>query len=192
MDILSLKFIWAVSARINVMGSYSQWWSVVTRIWIQIVVVASSAILTTELSHYYCLANFDLKPSPLAPNSFVALKQVLILALWQSLFNFSNQLHTSATFCLCHTWYSLHKTFTSTLSAIGSRFTPSPDYNLSHAISKRLPAATMTRPHSTVAGYSYTSRPINMRHREKMIREPMPSIPKTHMPHSAQRNQGIF
>lgn len=75
--------------------------------------------------------------------------------------------------------------------ALGSRYSPSRmSFHRSQPISRRVPAATMTRPYTAAAAYTYTSQPVNLgRNRDKAIWEPTATIPKTHMPHSAQKNQ---
>lgn len=77
--------------------------------------------------------------------------------------------------------------------ALGSRFSPGSGANtfgLTGSVSRRLPAATMKRPMTAAAAYTYTSTPVQSHHRvDKEAWEPVPSIPKSHMPHSAQLKQ---
>ncbi|XP_013408913.1 CAP-Gly domain-containing linker protein 2 isoform X2 [Lingula anatina] len=63
-------------------------------------------------------------------------------------------------------------------------------YHLSHRVSNRIPAATMTRPYTSMSQYSYYSTPISSEYaldRDSFISSP--SIPKIHMPHSALKRQ---
>lgn len=60
---------------------------------------------------------------------------------------------------------------------------------LRHSVGNKIPAATMTRSKSSMSAFNYTSRPI---HSEYDIEDDFisyPSIPKSHMPYSALRNQ---
>ncbi|XP_067946016.1 dynactin subunit 1-like [Watersipora subatra] len=69
--------------------------------------------------------------------------------------------------------------------SIGSR-----SFGLSGSVSRQLPAATMKRPMTAAASYTYTSEPIQChKQRDEESWEPVASIPKTHMPFSAQRAQ---
>ena len=48
----------------------------------------------------------------------------------------------------------------------------------------------MKRPMTAAAAYTYTSSPVQSQHRlDKEAWEPVASIPKSHMPHSAQLKQ---
>ena len=80
--------------------------------------------------------------------------------------------------------------------ALGSRFRPSgggggyPAFGLTGSVSRQIPAATMKRPMTAAAAYTYTSSPVQSQHRlDKEAWEPVASIPKSHMPHSAQIKQ---
>ena len=80
--------------------------------------------------------------------------------------------------------------------ALGSRFRPSgggggyPAFGLTGSVSRQIPAATMRRPMTAAAAYTYTSSPVQSQHRlDKEAWEPVASIPKSHMPHSAQLKQ---
>jgi hypothetical protein len=60
---------------------------------------------------------------------------------------------------------------------------------LRHSVGNKIPAATMKRSKSSMSAFNYTSRPI---HSEYDIEDDFisyPSIPKSHMPYSALRNQ---
>lgn len=74
-------------------------------------------------------------------------------------------------------------------TALGSRYN-SNKFGLTGSISRQLPAATMTRPMTAASAFTYTSTPVQSRRRpDKEAWEPVPSIPKAHMPHSAQIKQ---
>lgn len=60
---------------------------------------------------------------------------------------------------------------------------------LRHSVSNRIPAATMRRPKTAMSSFRYTTSPI---HTEYDIVDEFittPTIPKTHMPYTALRNQ---
>ncbi|CAH1777262.1 unnamed protein product [Owenia fusiformis] len=62
-------------------------------------------------------------------------------------------------------------------------------HHLSHSVGNTMPAATMRRPYSAMAQFTYTSAPI---HHYTPGKEPFcstPTIPKIHMPHSALKRQ---
>ncbi|VDI74154.1 Hypothetical predicted protein [Mytilus galloprovincialis] len=71
-------------------------------------------------------------------------------------------------------------------ASFGDPFSRAKRYPLTHSVGNRIPAATMTR---SMTSLSYTTRPI---HAEYDIEDDFisyPSIPRTHMPYSALRNQ---
>ncbi|XP_074657638.1 uncharacterized protein LOC141910758 isoform X2 [Tubulanus polymorphus] len=67
--------------------------------------------------------------------------------------------------------------------------TQSRRYPRLQAISKMIPAATMVRPRTTQSlCYSYRSTPVHAEYWQDVEQfNPSPTIPKTHMPHSAQK-----
>ncbi|XP_012943490.1 uncharacterized protein LOC101862898 [Aplysia californica] len=62
-------------------------------------------------------------------------------------------------------------------------------YNLRHSVSNCLPAATMLRSETAGTPFRYLSRPYHVDYWMDDDFERKPSIPKTHMPHSALRQQ---
>eukprot|EP00058_Branchiostoma_floridae_P007793 XP_002593281.1 hypothetical protein BRAFLDRAFT_83826 [Branchiostoma floridae] len=69
---------------------------------------------------------------------------------------------------------------------VHSMFSSPRSYHLSHSVGNHIPAATM-RPQSAMSAFSYTSSPVHEEYdpyERQFISSP--TIPKTHMPHSAQ------
>ncbi|XP_060079805.1 dynactin subunit 1-like [Ylistrum balloti] len=60
---------------------------------------------------------------------------------------------------------------------------------LLHSVGNKIPAATMRRPKTAMSQFSYLSSPIHREYAPEGEFISTPTIPKTHMPHSALRNQ---
>lgn len=58
-------------------------------------------------------------------------------------------------------------------------------FHLRHAVSSRIPAATMVRPDTAMATFRYGSLPYHTQYSIEDDFITRPTIPKTHMPHSA-------
>lgn len=66
---------------------------------------------------------------------------------------------------------------------------PRADHRLRHSISRVKPAATMARPFSALASYTYRSAPVSDDYDAEPDWTSRPSIRRTHMPESALANQ---
>ncbi|XP_076435378.1 uncharacterized protein LOC143275279 [Babylonia areolata] len=64
-----------------------------------------------------------------------------------------------------------------------------PQHHLRHSVSGRIPAATMVRPDTAMSSFRYQSQPFHTQYSIEDDFISRPSIPKTHMPHSALRKQ---
>ncbi|KAK3777226.1 hypothetical protein RRG08_047846 [Elysia crispata] len=77
-------------------------------------------------------------------------------------------------------------------SAMGDYAAPwdqAPRYNLRHSVSNHIPSASMLRASTTGSPFRYHSRPIHVDYFMDDEFESKPSVPFTHMPHSALREQ---
>ncbi|KAL5018915.1 hypothetical protein ScPMuIL_004637 [Solemya velum] len=71
-----------------------------------------------------------------------------------------------------------------------SLFCSGKSYPLRHSVSNHIPAVTMLRPQTAKPEFCrYTTTPFHMEYEIEDDFIPSPSIPKTHMPHSALKSQ---
>ncbi|RUS69379.1 hypothetical protein EGW08_022857 [Elysia chlorotica] len=76
-----------------------------------------------------------------------------------------------------------------TLKDYSAPWDVAPKYSLRHSVGNRIPAATMLRAATTGSPFRYRSRPIHVDYLMDDEFENRPSVPFTHMPHSALREQ---
>ena len=74
-------------------------------------------------------------------------------------------------------------------AAASSLWGPPKQFNLRHSVSGRIPAATMLRPDTAMASFRYRTFPLHTQYSIDDEFISRPSIPKTHMPHSALKKQ---
>ncbi|GFR69398.1 dynactin subunit 1 [Elysia marginata] len=78
---------------------------------------------------------------------------------------------------------------TSVMEDYASPWDSPPKYSLRHSVSNHIPSASMLRAATTGSPFRYASRPIHVDYFMDDEFENKPSVPFTHMPHSALREQ---